>query len=238
MKSVSQHQPTYSRRDILHKGGTMSILFGLGIATVPGSAAAATKDELIDAVASEARISNADARKALDGFINATTKALANGDRVALPEFGLFTVSNGVRNGNGNNSKDESAVDFDACPEFAAALNLSPGHGDQRRNRAGSKCRSADVVIDADHIATDTQRGTDSGLSKADAKKALDGFINATTKALKSGETASLIGFGSFSISKRSARTGRNPQTGKEIEIAAKNVVKFKAGAELSKSVN
>jgi len=158
-------------------------------------------------------------------------KALANGDRVALPEFGLFTVSNGVRNGNGNNSKDESAVDFDACPEFAAALNLSPGHGDQRRNRAGSKCRSADVVIDADHIATDTQRGTDSGLSKADAKKALDGFINATTKALKSGETASLIGFGSFSISKRSARTGRNPQTGKEIEIAAKNVVKFKAGA-------
>jgi len=154
------------------------------------------------------------------------------------PEFGLFTVSNGVRNGNGNNSKDESAVDFDACPEFAAALNLSPGHGDQRRNRAGSKCRSADVVIDADHIATDTQRGTDSGLSKADAKKALDGFINATTKALKSGETASLIGFGSFSISKRSARTGRNPQTGKEIEIAAKNVVKFKAGAELSKSVN
>jgi nucleoid DNA-binding protein len=45
-------------------------------------------------------------------------------------------------------------------------------------------------------------------------------------------------GFGSFSISKRAARTGRNPQTGKEIQIAAKNVVKFKAGAELSKAVN
>ncbi|MEX1191425.1 MAG: HU family DNA-binding protein [Brumimicrobium sp.] len=76
------------------------------------------------------------------------------------------------------------------------------------------------------------------GLSKADAKKALDGFINATTSALKKGDRLSLIGFGSFSISKRSARTGRNPQTGKEIQIAAKNVVKFKAGAELSKSVN
>ncbi|MGM0478887.1 MAG: HU family DNA-binding protein [Bacteroidota bacterium] len=79
---------------------------------------------------------------------------------------------------------------------------------------------------------------SDSGLSKADSKKALDAFINATTKTLKKGDRLSLIGFGSFSISKRSARTGRNPQTGKEIQIAAKNVVKFKAGAELSKSVN
>ena len=76
------------------------------------------------------------------------------------------------------------------------------------------------------------------GLSKADAKKALEGFTNATTKALKKGDRLSLIGFGSFSISNRSARTGRNPQTGKEIQIAAKNVVKFKAGADLSKSVN
>jgi len=79
---------------------------------------------------------------------------------------------------------------------------------------------------------------SESGLSKADSKKALDAFINATTKTLKKGDRLSLIGFGSFSISKRSARTGRNPQTGKEIQIAAKNVVKFKAGAELSKSVN
>lgn len=79
---------------------------------------------------------------------------------------------------------------------------------------------------------------SEAGISKADAKKALDGFINATTDALKKGDRLSLIGFGSFSISKRSARTGRNPQTGKEIQIAAKNVVKFKAGAELSKSVN
>ena len=76
------------------------------------------------------------------------------------------------------------------------------------------------------------------GLSKADAKKALDGFINATSSALKKGDRISLIGFGSFSISKRSARTGRNPQTGKEIKIAAKNVVRFKAGADLSKNVN
>ncbi|MEQ9187617.1 MAG: HU family DNA-binding protein [Cryomorphaceae bacterium] len=76
------------------------------------------------------------------------------------------------------------------------------------------------------------------GISKADAKKALDAFIDTTTGALKKGNRVALVGFGSFSVSKRSARTGRNPQTGKEIKIAAKNVVKFKAGADLSGSVN
>lgn len=79
---------------------------------------------------------------------------------------------------------------------------------------------------------------SEAGLSKADAKKALDAFLNSTSGALKKGDRISLIGFGSFSISKRSARKGRNPRTGKEINIAAKNVVKFKAGADLSKSVN
>jgi DNA-binding protein HU-beta len=59
-----------------------------------------------------------------------------------------------------------------------------------------------------------------------------------TQKRISIGDTIDMIGFGSFSISNRSARTGRNPQTGKEIKIAAKSVVKFKAGAELSKSVN
>ncbi|RYM34740.1 HU family DNA-binding protein [Brumimicrobium glaciale] len=79
---------------------------------------------------------------------------------------------------------------------------------------------------------------SEAGLSKADSKKALDAFINATTGALKEGDRLSLIGFGSFSISERAARTGRNPQTGKEIQIAAKKVVKFKAGSELASSVN
>jgi len=76
-----------------------------------------------------------------------------------------------------------------------------------------------------------------SGLSKADSKKAIDAFVAATTKALKKGDRVALVGFGSWSVAKRSARTGRNPQTGKEIKIAAKKVVKFKAGAELSGAV-
>jgi DNA-binding protein HU-beta len=76
------------------------------------------------------------------------------------------------------------------------------------------------------------------GLTKADAKKALDAFVNATTDALKGGDRVALIGFGSFAVSERSARTGRNPQTGKEIQIAAKKVVKFKLGAELGNAVS
>jgi DNA-binding protein HU-beta len=75
------------------------------------------------------------------------------------------------------------------------------------------------------------------GLSKADAKKALDAFIDSTTAALKGGDRVALVGFGSFSVSTRSARKGRNPQTGKEISIPAKKVVKFKAGADLSHGV-
>jgi DNA-binding protein HU-beta len=76
------------------------------------------------------------------------------------------------------------------------------------------------------------------GLSKADAKKALDGFVGATTDALKKGERISLVGFGSFDLSRRNARNGRNPKTGEVIQIAAKNTIRFKAGSELSSSVN
>jgi DNA-binding protein HU-beta len=75
------------------------------------------------------------------------------------------------------------------------------------------------------------------GLTKADARKALDAYIDVTSKALKKGDRVALIGFGSFSVSKRAARKGRNPQSGKEIKIPAKKVVRFKAGAVLSKSV-
>ncbi len=78
----------------------------------------------------------------------------------------------------------------------------------------------------------------DSGLTKADAKKALDAFLKVTGDALKQGDRVTLVGFGSFGVSERSARTGRNPQTGKEITIPSKKVIKFKAGSELTDSVN
>lgn len=75
------------------------------------------------------------------------------------------------------------------------------------------------------------------GLTKAETKKALDALIESTIETLKKDDKLALIGFGTFSVSERSARTGRNPQTGKEIKIEAKKVVKFKAGSELAGSV-
>ncbi len=77
-----------------------------------------------------------------------------------------------------------------------------------------------------------------SGLTKADSKKALEAFIDSTSDALKAGDKLSLVGFGSFTVNQRNARTGRNPQTGKEIQIKAKKVVKFKPGSELADCVN
>ena len=78
----------------------------------------------------------------------------------------------------------------------------------------------------------------ESGLSKADAKRALDAFVSTTTNVLKSGGKLSLVGFGSFSTSQRPERKGRNPQTGAEITIAAKKVATFKAGSDLTNSLN
>ena len=78
----------------------------------------------------------------------------------------------------------------------------------------------------------------DAGITKAAAKKALESFLGNVQGSLKKGDRVSLVGFGSCSVSRRAARDGRNPQTGATIKIKAKNVVKFKAGSELSGSVN
>lgn len=74
----------------------------------------------------------------------------------------------------------------------------------------------------------------DAGLTKVQATAALDSFMEGVTKTLKSGNRLTLVGFGTFSVSKRAARKGRNPATGETIKIKAKKVAKFKAGKELS----
>jgi len=75
-------------------------------------------------------------------------------------------------------------------------------------------------------------------LSKADAEKALNGTLAAIAESLKKGDKVTLVGFGTFAVSKRDARQGRNPQTGKAIKIPAKKVVKFKSGSKLSDAIN
>ena len=74
--------------------------------------------------------------------------------------------------------------------------------------------------------------------SKTDSKKFLDGFVEVVTKSLSKGNDIQLIGFGSFSVAKREARIGRNPQTGAEIKIKASKAVKFTAGKALKDAVN
>jgi len=76
------------------------------------------------------------------------------------------------------------------------------------------------------------------GITKAAAKVALETFLGDVEGTLKEGGRVSLVGFGSWSVSERAAREGRNPQTGQTIQIAAKKVVKFKAGSELTSAIN
>ena len=85
----------------------------------------------------------------------------------------------------------------------------------------------------ADLVAAVAERG----MSKKEATAAVDAMIDSITKAMKKGDKVSLVGFGSFSVKKRKARTGRNPQTGKPIKIKAKKVPAFSAGKDLKDAV-
>ena len=77
----------------------------------------------------------------------------------------------------------------------------------------------------------------DAGITKTQANDVLDSFTETVTKALKKGDKVTLVGFGTFSVTKRAARNGRNPQTGATIKIKAKKVAKFKPGKDLADRV-
>jgi DNA-binding protein HU-beta len=83
-----------------------------------------------------------------------------------------------------------------------------------------------------DKVATKTK------VSKADAGRVLSGFLDSVTAALAKGDTVTIVGFGTFAVSKRAARKGRNPQTGASINIPASKVPRFKAGKDLKDAVN
>ena len=82
-----------------------------------------------------------------------------------------------------------------------------------------------------------TKISEDAGITKKQAGDALDSFTSAVAKTLKKGDKVTLVGFGTFSVLKRAARNGRNPQTGATIKIKARKVPKFKAGKELSDKI-
>jgi DNA-binding protein HU-beta len=76
------------------------------------------------------------------------------------------------------------------------------------------------------------------GLTKTKSNEVVDSIVSTITESLRNGEKVTLVGFGTFTTSKKEARKGRNPKTGETLEIPAKTVAKFKAGSELTKSVN
>jgi len=90
------------------------------------------------------------------------------------------------------------------------------------------------VVTKADLVNVMAEKA---GLNKTDAEKALKAFTDAVTDALKAGDKVALVGFGTFSVGERAARTGQNPQTGAKIDIPAAKTPKFKAGKALKDSV-
>lgn len=79
---------------------------------------------------------------------------------------------------------------------------------------------------------------TKTGLTKTKSNEVVDAIVSTITESLRNGEKVTLVGFGTFTTSKKEARKGRNPKTGETLEIPAKTVAKFKAGSELTKSVN
>jgi DNA-binding protein HU-beta len=81
------------------------------------------------------------------------------------------------------------------------------------------------------------QISEDAGITKTQANTALDSFVDTVTKTLKKGDKVTLVGFGTFTVSKRAARNGRNPQTGEVIKIKARKVARFKAGKELAEKI-
>ena len=85
-------------------------------------------------------------------------------------------------------------------------------------------------------LVSEIANGT--GLTKTKASEVVDSIVSSVTEALKNGEKVTLVGFGTFTTSKREARKGRNPKTGEVINIPGKTVARFKAGSELSKNVN
>ena len=126
---------------------------------------------------------------------------------------------------------------------LAAGMLAGCGNKDSKDNNQVENSQGTESAKDdqagADEVAELIDAiASGSKLTKADAGRALDSTIEAINKALKKGDRIGLVGFGSFTVAKRAARIGRNPQTGKEIKIAAKKVVKFKAGADLAGTVN
>jgi DNA-binding protein HU-beta len=126
--------------------------------------------------------------------------------------------------------------------ECLSSLHFSGKYGPRKKTKKFCGFEKASKFVTANFLKLHTMNkaeliskiADDAGITKTQANTALDSFVEAVTKTLKGGGKVTLVGFGTFSVSKRAARNGRNPQTGAVIKIKAKKVARFKAGKELS----
>jgi DNA-binding protein HU-beta len=152
--------------------------------------------------------------------------------RLISPLLQTQPLALGVKTGNGHVFPiDNPVASARIAIAGARALSFPPRlmRGNRKRLVSGESMNKADLV---DRIA-----GACS-ISKAQATTAIDTTVDSVTAALRKGDRVALIGFGTFSVSQRKARNGRNPQTGATIKIAARRVAKFTPGNELKKVVN
>jgi nucleoid DNA-binding protein len=265
-----------------------------------GSAQAMNKAELIDAIAKSAKLTKADAGRVVDSFSEVTAAALKKGDRISLVGFGSFSVSKRV------NSEDSCGtindVDFFPGSGFIYAEVEEPLNDVNCPASAPYKCHLGNCAVNAQACIKACDGTTEDDvvaelvkqaqLNERIVRAALNAMLDIIINTVNSGEEVAIAGFGSYfeeaqitmetvepcaglpencpeaqAAKKKAvprkkvaiaaeglndaelkflmkqaetlaARVGRNPQTGKEIKIAAKNVVKFKAGAELADKVN
>ncbi len=206
-------------------------------------ASALNKAELIDAISDDANLSKADAKRALDGFVSAVETALKKGNKVQLIGFGSFSIS--------KRAARTSSKSPDLSARERGCLWLA---GSAPEWLHGLFCTVTDIELVA--LMAKSDDGTGTGLSQKQLEFFFSRFKSVTTDQLIERDFIDIEDFGTFSVKEGkgrklntvqfddadsfAARVGRNPQTGKEIKIAAKgkNVVKFKAGAELAGKVN
>lgn len=201
-------------RTTLGFGLFLSLMFLL-----TGSAQAMNKAELIEAIATDAGLSKPHATRALEAFEDATAEALKKGDRVSLVGFGSFSISRRMAPGS---CEVQGFAEFEYDPEGSTCAS------DECR-----ECTTDDEML-ANRIAEYSKLPPDVASAVLEIIKK-----EIVAELFESNRDVTIRGFGSWSIyvEAKTSRKGRNPQTGKEINIPAKKVVKFKAGAELAGKV-
>ncbi len=208
----------------------MGLVFGL---LLGAPAYAMNKAELIDAIASDAGLSKADAKRALDGFVNVVGASLKKGDRVALIGFGAFSISKRTVGGFCDEDSDGDGLCDGTCTADGLCVCESPWEPEfQAGDPEFSECQIYSTDKDIIPALARTVK-----LSEEDAARFLDSFKSVVSRVVRRGQWVEAGGFGNFWLERMPARRGRNPQTGATIQIKAKRVAKFKAGKALADTV-